>query len=60
MSKKLDLVVDEKTNMVFKRDISIGKLHQNNIEITSGLNANEIIVTSGIQNLNNGSLVNFN
>ncbi|QDO94023.1 efflux RND transporter periplasmic adaptor subunit [Formosa sediminum] len=59
-NKSYVYIVDEKTNKVFKRDISIGKLHQNNIEITSGLNANEIIVTSGIQNLNNGSLVNFN
>ena len=59
-NKSYVFVVDEVSKKVFKRDISIGKLHQNNIEITSGLNPGETIVISGVQNLNNGSLVNYN
>ncbi|WP_159021243.1 efflux RND transporter periplasmic adaptor subunit [Formosa sp. L2A11] len=59
-NKAYVFVVDQATNKVFKRDISIGKLHKNNIEITSGLKEGETIVTSGVQKLTDGTLVNYN
>ncbi|WP_066220521.1 efflux RND transporter periplasmic adaptor subunit [Formosa haliotis] len=59
-NKSYVFVVDHTTNKVFKRDISIGKLHKNNIEITSGISEGEIIVTSGIQKLQDGTPVSYN
>jgi RND family efflux transporter MFP subunit len=50
-------VVDNTLNKAFRRNVIIGKLINNKIEITSGLNENEIIVTGGQQKLVDGSLI---
>lgn len=59
-NKSYVYVLDTGSNKVFRRDVSIGKLYQNDIEITSGLNEGEIIVTSGVHKLNEGTLVSYN
>lgn len=50
-------VVDEKKSQAFKRNVSLGQISENNIEIASGLNANEIVVVGGQHKLENGSPV---
>jgi len=50
-------VVDEAKNQAFKRPVSIGRMIGNNVEITSGLAADERIVTGGQNHLNNGSSI---
>ncbi|MCE1165341.1 MAG: efflux RND transporter periplasmic adaptor subunit [Bacteroidetes bacterium] len=50
-------VVDEAKKQVFKRIVTIGRLIGNDIEITSGLNENEIVVTGGQNKLKDGSSV---
>lgn len=50
-------VADEKKKQAFKRKVSLGQITGNNIEIASGLNINEIIVTGGQHKLENGSSV---
>jgi RND family efflux transporter MFP subunit len=52
-------VVDTIKNRAFKRYVSPGRLYENRIEITSGLNENEIVVTEGQQKLIDGSPVSF-
>jgi len=50
-------VLDEKQNKAFTRNISIGQLVNNRIEITNGLSAGEVIVTGGQRKLSNGTFV---
>ena len=44
-------------NKAFKREVSLGRIIGNNIEITSGLNAGDRIVTGGQHHLSNGSVI---
>jgi RND family efflux transporter MFP subunit len=53
-------VVDNKLNKAFRRNVNLGQLFNNKIEITSGLNENEIVVTGGQQKLVDGSLITTN
>ena len=50
-------VVDTLKNKAFSRNVSLGKLINDRIEITSGLTENEIVVTGGQQKLVDGSPV---
>jgi RND family efflux transporter MFP subunit len=50
-------IVDTVKHRAFKRNISPGKLINEKIEILSGLNENEIIVTGGQQKLVDGSII---
>jgi RND family efflux transporter MFP subunit len=50
-------VVDESSGKAFKRDISLGKLNENQLEIVSGLTENEIVVTGGQHKLTDGTQV---
>jgi RND family efflux transporter MFP subunit len=47
-------VVDEASGKAFRREISLGKLSGNRIEIISGLGENEMIVTDGRHKLSDG------
>ncbi|WP_426668008.1 efflux RND transporter periplasmic adaptor subunit [Mucilaginibacter sp. McL0603] len=47
-------VVDKTQNKVFKRRISLGDMFDNKIEIISGLNDSEVVVTSGQKRLSDG------
>jgi RND family efflux transporter MFP subunit len=47
-------VVDETSGKAFRREISLGKLSGNRIEIISGLEINEMIVTDGRHKLSDG------
>ncbi|WPQ62229.1 efflux RND transporter periplasmic adaptor subunit [Chitinophaga sancti] len=51
--------VDSQRHQAFKRKVSIGQLSGNLMEITSGLNAGEQIVTGGQQKLNDGAVVSL-
>ncbi len=53
-------VVDNKLNKAFRRNVSLGQLFNDKIEITSGLSENEIVVTGGQQKLVDGSLITTN
>jgi len=50
-------VADESSGKAFKRNISIGKLHDRQIEILSGLAENEMVVTGGQHKLTDGTPV---
>jgi membrane fusion protein (multidrug efflux system) len=50
-------VADTVQNRAFRRNVSIGKLANEYIEILSGLNEHEAVVTGGQQKLVNGSQV---
>ncbi|MFC5412167.1 efflux RND transporter periplasmic adaptor subunit [Larkinella bovis] len=52
-------VVDSARQKAFKRKVSVGQLINNQIEITSGLNANEVVVTGGQQKLSDGTLISL-
>lgn len=49
--------VDSVNKRAYRRSVSIGNPSGNNIEIASGLNGNELIVTGGQQKLQDGSKV---
>jgi multidrug efflux pump subunit AcrA (membrane-fusion protein) len=53
-------VVDESQRKAFRRNISLGQMINDKIEITSGLKENETIVTGGQQKLVDGSRININ
>jgi RND family efflux transporter MFP subunit len=53
-------VIDNKLNKAFRRNVNLGQLFNNKIEITSGLIENEIVVTGGQQKLVDGSLITTN
>jgi RND family efflux transporter MFP subunit len=50
-------VVDQKQKKAFIHKVSTGQLVNNQIEIISGLNSGDVIVTGGQQKLSDGSLV---
>jgi RND family efflux transporter MFP subunit len=50
-------VTDKNSGKAFKRNISIGKLYDNQIEIVSGLAEDEIVVTGGQHKLTDGTPV---
>ena len=50
-------VTDESSGKAFRRNVSIGKLQGNQIEILSGLAENEIVVTGGQYKLTDGTPV---
>jgi len=50
-------IVDEKKARAFKRKVALGQIAGNNIEITSGINLDEIIVVGGQHKLNDGSTI---
>lgn len=50
-------VADTIKKQAFKRNISLGQISGNNIEVTSGLNPNEIVIVGGQHNLSNGSSI---
>jgi membrane fusion protein, multidrug efflux system len=53
-------VADETQNKAFRRNVSLGQLINDNIEITSGLKENESVVKGGQQKLVDGSLITIN
>ncbi|WP_460963581.1 efflux RND transporter periplasmic adaptor subunit [Spirosoma litoris] len=53
-------IVDVPKNQVFKRKITIGQVYASDVQITSGLAANDLIVTGGAQKLQDGASVQFN
>lgn len=53
-------VVDEQKHKAFKRKVTVGNVFDSAIQITSGLNNQEMIVTGGQQKLNDGADVQFN
>ena len=53
-------IADKAQGKAFRRNVSCGKMLNDRIEITSGLNVNDIIVTGGQQKLVDGSSVIFN
>lgn len=50
-------VVDASQNKAFKRKVSVGRLINNQIEITSGIAEKDIVVTGGQQKLDDGVLI---
>ncbi|MCK8494247.1 efflux RND transporter periplasmic adaptor subunit [Spirosoma sp. RP8] len=53
-------VADPQKKQAFKRKVTVGKVFASDVEITSGLSANDLIVTGGQQKLQNGSSIQFN
>lgn len=53
-------VVDTPKQQAFKRKITIGQVYASDVQITSGLTANELIVTGGAQKLQDGASIQFN
>jgi hypothetical protein len=48
-------VVDESSDKSFKRSVSLGKAVNDKIEVVSGLNENDLVVSGGQQKLVDGS-----
>jgi RND family efflux transporter MFP subunit len=56
-NKTYVFVVDEASKKAFRREISLGKITRNQVEIISGLDENEMIVTDGRHKLSDGMRV---
>lgn len=52
-------VADKERKQAFRRNISIGAVRNNRIEISSGLEAGETVVIGGLHKLSNGSKINI-
>jgi multidrug efflux pump subunit AcrA (membrane-fusion protein) len=52
-------VADSTRQKAFRRNVSLGKIINNQIEITSGLTVNEIVVTGGQQKLVDGGRIEY-
>ncbi|WP_332367628.1 hypothetical protein [Spirosoma telluris] len=52
-------VVDSGQKKAFRRNVSIGQLVNNKIEVAAGLSPQEIVVTGGQQKLTDGSSVSL-
>jgi membrane fusion protein, multidrug efflux system len=52
-------IVDESKKQSFKRKVTIGRIIGNNIEITSGVNENELVVVGGQNKLKDGSSISL-
>jgi len=50
-------VVDQQKSQTFRRNVTVGRFYGNNIEITSGLTQNDLVVTGGQQRLNDAARV---
>ncbi|AFK03869.1 efflux transporter, RND family, MFP subunit [Emticicia oligotrophica DSM 17448] len=50
-------VVEKASNKAFKREVSLGKMIENKIEILTGLNAGEWVVVAGQNKISDGSAV---
>lgn len=50
-------VVDKSVNKAFKREVSIGKMIENKVEIIKGLNTGDVVVTAGQNKITDGALV---
>lgn len=57
--KAIVYIIDKQTNKAIKREVIIGGIVNNQIIVRSGLNPGDILITSGIQKLENGELVKF-
>ncbi|AUD02755.1 efflux RND transporter periplasmic adaptor subunit [Spirosoma pollinicola] len=53
-------VADVQKKQAFKRKVTVGQVFASDIEITSGLNATDLIVTGGQQKLQDGVSIQFN
>ncbi|GAB3045982.1 efflux RND transporter periplasmic adaptor subunit [Spirosoma pulveris] len=53
-------VADSLKKQAFKRKVTIGKIFASNVEITSGLTPNDLVVTGGQQKLQEGASIQFN
>lgn len=52
-------VADKERKQAFRRNISIGAVRDNRIEVSSGLEAGETVVVGGTHKLSNGSSINI-
>lgn len=52
-------VADKERQQAFRRNISIGAIRDNRIEVVSGLKAGETVVVGGAQKLSNGSSISI-
>jgi multidrug efflux pump subunit AcrA (membrane-fusion protein) len=52
-------IVDESAGKAFKRAVSLGRLHREQVEIISGILEDDRIVTGGQHKLSDGSLVTY-
>lgn len=52
-------VADKERRQAFRRNVSIGAVRDNCIEVASGLEAGEIVVVGGAHKLSNGSSINI-
>ena len=52
-------IVDKAQQKAFRRNVSVGQLVNNKIEVTAGLSPQEIVVTGGQQKLTDGSSVSL-
>lgn len=52
-------VADKERKQAFRRNVSIGAVRGNRIEVASGLEAGETVVVGGAQKLSNGSSINI-
>jgi multidrug efflux pump subunit AcrA (membrane-fusion protein) len=52
-------VADSARQRAFRRNVSLGKIINNQIEITSGITVNEIVVTGGQQKLVDGRKIEY-
>jgi membrane fusion protein (multidrug efflux system) len=50
-------IADREKNTAFKRKILVGALYDNKIEVSSGMNENELVVIGGQQKIQDGSLI---
>ncbi|QIH35932.1 efflux RND transporter periplasmic adaptor subunit [Sphingobacterium sp. DR205] len=50
-------VVDKKANKSFKRTVALGKIVDNQVEIISGLNSGDLLVTAGHNKLSDGTAI---
>lgn len=53
-------VVDKAQNKAFKREVGIGKMIENKIEITKGVQAGERVVVAGQTKITDGTVVSIN
>jgi multidrug efflux pump subunit AcrA (membrane-fusion protein) len=52
-------VVQNGKKVAVKREVVTGKFYQDKVEILSGLQVGDLLITSGYQDLNDNELLNF-
>jgi len=50
-------IADQQRGKAFRRKITIGSIYNNNIEVTSGLNGGELVISGGQQKLSDGAAI---